>query len=71
MKKSSLDDKYLPGSGKYIAYLDGREYRMANNVDDAISDNPYRCQPHMAKLAEAWDDGFKDEAIWALDSTGR
>lgn len=68
--KSSLDDKYLPGP-EQDAYLEGREYRMENNVDDAINDNPYRHQPHLANLAEAWDDGFKDEAIWALDSTGR
>lgn len=71
MKKSSLDNKYLPDSPELEAYHEGREYRMENNVDDAIADNPYRHQPHTAKLAEAWDDGFKDEAIWALDSTGR
>lgn len=70
-KKSSLGDKYPAGSLEHAAYMEGREYRMENNVDEMIDDDPYWHQPHTAKLSEAWQDGFKDEGIWALDSTGR
>jgi hypothetical protein len=64
------EDKYSPGTPQYDAWLEGRAHYMEiGEVSD--DDNPYVHQPHTQSLAQAFRDGMKDEAIWALDSTGR
>lgn len=57
------EDKW--GSELRGAYLEGREAHMEDN---SSKDNPYR---HQTSWAKAWDDGWEDEKVWALDSTGR
>lgn len=50
-------------------YNEGREGRMEGLN---IQDNPYRLEDRDEKShIAAWKDGWSDENIWALDSTGR
>lgn len=62
------EDKYFKGSDNYAEYLEGREAYMEGLE---ANESPYKHQPHTASKHKAWIDGWHDEEIWALDSTGR
>lgn len=63
------EDLYPEGHALREVYQAGREARM-EGVELRECERLYY-QPHDATKKKAWEDGWRDEDTWALDSTGR